>query len=61
MITLIVTIAFAVLIAYLITRYIPMPEWAKRVIWGIVIVCLGLYVLAAFGIRPLDVGVPQLN
>lgn len=57
MIALILTLAFAGLIVYLIVTYIPMPQVFKTVIMVIAAICLILYLMSAFGI--VDVPVPQ--
>ena len=59
MITLILVIALAGFLVYLITTYIPMPEPFKLVIYVVVAIALVLYLLNAFGIA--DIPVPQVR
>ncbi len=57
MISLILTLALAGLIVYLIVTYVPMPPIFKTVIMVVAAICLILYLMWAFGIA--DVPVPQ--
>lgn len=59
MIALILAIAIAGFLVWLITTYIPMPQPFKVAIIVIVVICIVLYVISAFGI--MDVPVPRLR
>lgn len=54
MIALILTIALAGLVVYLITTFIPMPPMFKNVIYIIAGICLLFYLLQAFGVADLE-------
>lgn len=53
MITLILTIAIVGFLVYLITRFIPMPEPFKAVIYAIAAIVLILYLMRALGFHDL--------
>lgn len=59
MIQLILGLALVGFLAYLIITYIPMPAPIKNVILVVIVVCLILYLLSAFGIA--DFPVPRLH
>ena len=59
MIQLILTLAIVGFLVYLIVNFIPMPQPFKMAIYGIVAVCLVLYLMAVFGIA--DVPMPHLR
>lgn len=61
MISLIVTIAVVGLLVWLVVTYLPMPEPFKKIIIAIAVVCVVLYVLAAFGLIGRDVPVPKIG
>ena len=50
MIALIIVLALAGFLVYLITTYIPMPPIFKTVIYVVVAIVLILYLMRAFGI-----------
>ena len=56
MIELLIFIAVLCLAAYVVTTFIPMPDPVQKVIWGVVILVILLYVLRAVGA---DVPVPR--
>ncbi len=57
MIALILTLALVGFVVFLITRYIPMPDPFKMIIYAIVAVCLILYIMSVFGIA--DIPLPR--
>lgn len=59
MIALILGLAVVGLLLYLIETYVPMAAPIKIVIRVVVVVCLVLYLLSAFGIT--DMPVPRLR
>jgi len=59
MIALILVLAVAGFLVYLITTYIPMPPIFKTVIYVVVAIVLILYLMSAFGVS--DVPVPRLR
>lgn len=59
MIALILMLAFAGLIVYLVVTYIPMPDIFRTVILVIVAIVLIIYLMGVFGIA--DIPVPRLN
>jgi hypothetical protein len=61
MIALILTLALVGFLSWLITTYVPMDAWIKRLIQIVAIVCIVLYLLNAFGLLRYDVPVPQVR
>jgi hypothetical protein len=59
MIQLIILLVIAGVCLYLIENYIPMDAAIKTVIRVVVVLCLVLYLLSAFGI--LDVPIPRFR
>jgi len=59
MIALILVLAVAGFLVYMITTYIPMPPIFKTVIYVVVAIVLILYLMSAFGVS--DVPVPRLR
>lgn len=59
MIGLILTLAVAGLIVYLIVTYIPMPPPFRQIIIVVTVIFLILYLMRVFGI--LDIPVPSLR
>lgn len=59
MIALILVIAVAGFLVYLITAYIPMPAPFKTVIYAVAAIVLILYLMSAFGVA--DIPVPRLR
>jgi hypothetical protein len=59
MISLILTLALAGLLVYLIVTFIPMPAVFRTVIMVVAAICLILYLMSAFGI--VDVPVPHVR
>ncbi len=59
MIQLIILLVIAGVCLYLIETYIPMDAAIKTVIRVVVVLCLVLYLLSAFGI--LDMPIPRLR
>lgn len=59
MISLILVLALAGFLVYLITTYVPMPPVFKPVIYVIVAIVLILYLMRVFGLA--DVPVPSLR
>jgi uncharacterized membrane protein YesL len=57
MIGLILTLALAGLIVYLIVTYIPMPAPFRQIVIVVAVICLILYLMQAFGI--MDIPLPR--
>lgn len=63
MLSLVITLIVIGVLLWLVTTYIPMDATIKRIIIIVVIVCVVLYVLAAFGLlnHAHEVPVPQIH
>lgn len=62
MIELVVTLAVLGLIVWAITTLVLMPAWMVKLIYVIVIICIVVYLLQAFGLWHFhDVDVPNLG
>lgn len=62
MISLIVTVIIVALLVWAEEKYLPIDPKFKILIRWIVAVCLGVYLLYAFGVLPLrDVPVPKVR
>lgn len=59
MITLILGLALVGFVCWLLLTYVPMPDPIKKLIIVIVVVCIILYLMSAFGI--MDIPVPRLR
>ena len=62
MISLVITLLVVGVLLYLFETYVPLDGTIKKIIHIVVIVCVVLYVLSAFGILGrADIPVPQLR
>ncbi len=62
MISLVVTLLVVGVLLWLFETYVPMDATIKRIIQIVVIVCVIVYVLSAFGVLGrADIPVPQLR
>lgn len=62
MIALVIVLIVIGVLLWLAETYIPMDPTIKMIIRVVVIICVVLFILQAFGLLPLkDIGVPQLR
>lgn len=63
MITLVVTLAVVGIVLWLVNTYVPMDAKIKRILNAVVVVCVVVWLLYAFGVisRTNDIPVPQLR
>ena len=66
LISLIITLAIAGFLVWLITTFIPMPDGFKKAIYVVAALCIVFYLLRAFGLifglmGHGDIAVPQLR
>lgn len=64
MIALVITIVVIGVLLWAINNYIPMDAKLKKILNGVVVLCVVVWLLYAFGILPLrghDIPVPQLR
>lgn len=59
MISLILMLALVGFLVYLLVTYVPMPQPFKTAILVIVVVCIFLYLISAFGIS--DIPLPRVH
>lgn len=61
MIGLIVTLALIGVILWLVNTYLPMDPKIKQIMNVVVVICVILWLLGAFGILRMDAPVPQFR
>jgi hypothetical protein len=61
LIQLIVVLAVVGLIVWLVVTYIPMPVIFQRIIIGVAVVCVVLYILRVFGLLGFDIPLQRLR
>lgn len=61
MIGLVVTLIILGLLLWLVEAILPIDPWIKMVIRVIIIVCVILYLLSAFGLMNYDLPIPRVR